>query len=214
MNTPERFVRSLAKISLPNVFNPYHDVCGSHDHASSAKLRRENLIHYLTAIQSKPVKCLWVGRDCGYRGARRTGIALTDEFHLQDLERQFGFSGITKATVGSAVKERTATEVWKVLRKVDEHICLWNIFPFHPFEAGKPLTNRRHTSAEYSGCKHVLLGLIRWLKPKRILAIGLDAQVALRKLNLQFVAVRHPSYGGQFEFAAAVSRIYGLKQDK
>jgi radical SAM superfamily enzyme YgiQ (UPF0313 family) len=58
-----------------------------------------------------------MGRDLGYRGGRRTGLALTDEYHLVDLEQVFPNTKFTRATVGDAVSERTAAEIWRVLRE-------------------------------------------------------------------------------------------------
>jgi hypothetical protein len=205
------FVNQLSLISLPNVFNPYRDLCCEHDHSGSPTIRRLNLELYLeTAIVSE-VDSVWLGRDCGYRGARRTGIALTDEIHLETLQRHFGIGGIVKATAGESLKERTATEVWKVIREVNAMVFLWNIFPFHPFESGNNMSNRRHTTREFEVCKDLLLCLLELVKPKRIVVLGADAHNATRRLDLTVCAVRHPSYGGQTEFADAIRKLY--KQD-
>jgi uracil-DNA glycosylase len=172
------------------------------------KIRRMNLQQYVEATLSRGVDSLWLGRDCGYRGGRRTGIALTDEVQLEALKGYVGFSGISKATVGTAVKERTATEVWKIIREVDARVFLWNVFPFHPFEAGHPMSNRRHTMREFNQCKDLLLGLLEWLRPRRILALGADAHRAVMRLGFTASLVRHPSYGGHIQFAATVRKIY------
>jgi uracil-DNA glycosylase len=206
----ELFVKHLSQLTFSNVFNPYRDLCSKHDHSESPAVRRLNLQQYLDAAVTCGVESVWLGRDCGYRGGRRTGIALTDEINLETLEHIFGISGLTKATVGQPVKERTATEVWKIIREVEAKVFLWNIFPFHPFEAGNPMSNRRHSSQEFNKCKDLLCCLLDWLQPKTIIALGADAHKALNKLDFQASPVRHPSYGGHLEFAGGIRRIYNL----
>jgi uracil-DNA glycosylase len=153
-----------------------------------------------------------LGRDLGYRGGRRTGIALTDEFHLDFLKETFGIYGIVKATTDDErTKERTATEVWKLLNEIGKPVLLWNAFPFHPFEHDDPFSNRRHTAREFEACRHILMMLLEWLKPTTVVALGADAEAALRAIGYKCHRVRHPSYGGQTDFAREVSLIYGLR---
>lgn len=205
----EQFVNQLSQISLADVFNPYRDLCSEHDHAESPAIRRLNLQRYLDAVVACGIESVWLGRDCGYRGGRRTGIALTDEIHLKALENQFSIGGMAKATIGEPIKERTATEVWKILREIDQKVFLWNVFPFHPFEGGKPMSNRRHTSREFSECKELLSSLLKWLQPKTIIALGIDAHKEVVQLGFKVSSVRHPSYGGHIEFAGAIRNLYG-----
>ena len=210
MTTVDEFVDELGSISLPNVFNPYRDVCAVADHAESAAIRRRNLICYCQAMQAQHVKMLWLGRDLGYRGGRRTGIALTDEFHLDALIRTYRLSGVAKATLGPEMKkERTATEVWKLLTAIQKPVFLWNVFPFHPFDADEPFTNRRHTRREFDLCADILIHLITLLRPTTIIVLGADAEMAAVRLGIPCKRVRHPSYGGQNEFARAIHRITG-----
>src|SRR5947208_1583447 len=152
--TVNEFVDELSSISLPNVFNPYRDVCKSSDHIASPFLRRQNLTLFLNALLRKDVRSLWLGRDLGYRGGRRTGIPLTDECHLNKLQDTFGVFGIVKATTDQEgpLKERTASEVWKMLTTISQPILLWNVFPFHPFDEDDPRSNRPHTSQEFAVC--------------------------------------------------------------
>jgi Uracil DNA glycosylase superfamily len=207
--TVNEFVAEISSISLPNVFNPYRDICDVADHANSAAIRRRNLGAFLEAVQNERVRSIWLGRDLGYRGGRRTGIALTDEFHLDTLVATYGLVGVCKATLGTEVrKERTATEVWKLLTNIRKPIFLWNVFPFHPFDKNKPFTNRRHTSREFDVCRDILVELVRWLNPTMIVALGADAECAVLRLGLQCRRVRHPSYGGQVTFAREIRRMY------
>jgi uracil DNA glycosylase superfamily protein len=205
------FVDRLSQLSLPNVFNPYRESCGEHDHSESPTIRCLNLQIYLEAAIASGADSVWLGRDCGYRGARRTGIALTDEVQLETLGRHFGIGGMAKATASETVRERTATQVWKIIREVNAKVFLWNVFPFHPFESGNEMSNRRHTAREFEECKDLLLCLIELVSPKMIVALGADAHNAAARVDLRVWAVRHPSYGGHLEFAEAIRKLY--KQD-
>jgi len=60
----------------------------------------------------------------------------------------------------------------------------------------------------------LLMALIVMIKPRRIVAIGRDAGMALTGLDIPVEIVRHPSYGGQTEFISGVHRIYGLMDDR
>jgi len=156
-------------------------------------------------------RSVWLGRDLGYRGGRRTGIALTDEYHLDVLKNTFGVFGIIKATMGEdPTKERTATEVWKVLSRIREPVLLWNAFPFHPFDENEPLSNRRHTAQEFEECRHILRKLFDWLNPTTVVALGADAEAAVLSIGHTCNRVRHPSYGGQTEFAREICKIYEM----
>jgi hypothetical protein len=205
----DEFISELSSISLPHVFNPYRDICPLSDHVASPSLRRQNLALYLHATLRHEVRSVWLGRDLGYRGGRRTGIALTDEFHLATLRDTFGVFGLVRATTDDKpVKERTATEVWKILRMIGQPVLLWNAFPFHPFEEDEPLSNRRHTVREFDECHHLLRKLFDWLHPTTVVALGADAEAAVVSIGYGCHRVRHPSYGGQGDFARDVLRVY------
>jgi len=209
--TVNEFIGELSSISLRNVFNPYRDVCTLSDHIASPSLRCQNLTLFLNTILKHGVRSIWLGRDLGYRGGRRTGIALTDEFHLTALQDTFGVFGVVKATTDhEPIKERTATEVWKILTVIGQPILLWNVFPFHPFEEGEPLSNRRHTGQEFDLCRDVLTTVFEWLQPITVVALGADAEAAVLNIGRKCERVRHPSYGGQTDFAREIYKIYEM----
>src|SRR3954469_1799264 len=54
--TVSQFVDQLSSISLPNVFNPYRDICHVADGEESAEIRRRNLICYCEAMQSRDAR--------------------------------------------------------------------------------------------------------------------------------------------------------------
>ncbi len=210
---PNTFVRDLSAIALENVFNPYADTCAIHDKGDAPSTRRRNLRTYLAAAQAQGVDTIWMGRDLGYRGGRRTGLALTDEYHLVELQRLFPGTSFARATIGTAVAERTAAEIWAALRAVARQPLLWNVFPFHPHEHGSPLTNRRFTVRELAQVDHLNASLIDGLGVKRIVSIGQDAAVYARRFGVKVETVRHPSYGGVTEFRRGIAGLYGLRAD-
>src|ERR1700740_567670 len=97
MNTTQ-LVATLSQMRLQAVFNPYADYCQDHDRADAAQLRRKNLQIFLEAALAKRVDTIWVARDLGYRGGRRTGVPLTDEVHLDRLGKLLGGVELKRAT--------------------------------------------------------------------------------------------------------------------
>ena len=139
-----------------------------------------------------------------------TGVPLTDEVHLGSAGALLGGIELERATEGPVVAERTAAIIWRVLARVGQPVMLWNVFPFHPHEAGSQLSNRCHTRAERVATWPLLQALVEMLRPRQIVAIGRDAQLALGELGLPTTGVRHPSYGGQREFMEGVYSLYGI----
>ena len=174
-------------------------------------MRRKNLENFLEAGLTKKVDTIWIARDLGYRGGRRTGVPLTDEVHLDLVGQLFGGIELKRATYGPVVAERTAAVVWKVLARIGEPAVLWNVFPFHPHEPNDSFSNRCHTASERQLALPLLENIITMFKPKRLVAIGRDAYLALRDLDIRVVPVRHPSYGGQTEFMDSLHELYGVR---
>jgi hypothetical protein len=210
MKTPSSFAAAVADVRLPSVFNPYRDVCPDHDRADAAIVRRRNLTRCLEAALDARVDTLWIARDLGYRGGRRTGLPLTDEVHLDSAGTLMGGVEFHRATRGPAVAERTAAVIWRVLARIGDPAVLWNVFPLHPHESGDPFSNRCHTRAERETTWGLMQALISMVAPKRIVAIGRDAGLALSGIDVPLSIVRHPSYGGQSEFISSVYSLYGV----
>ena len=206
---PAEFVDSLQGLKFENVFNPYSDRCSVHD-LEDAALRRSNaLLKLLQTAVGTEIDALWIGRDLGYRGGRRTGLALTDDVHLTIHATRWNIS-IERATTGSIVAERTAAVIWSMLALVSVPVFLWNVFPLHPHEPDDQFSNRSHRPHERAVGEALLAELVRMLRPRRLIAIGNDAaKVAFRMADVtETVQVRHPSYGGQSDFLRQVRCLY------
>jgi uracil-DNA glycosylase len=207
--SPEGFIRALSELTLENTFNPYAERCPVHDVASAPQIRRHTLLAILKAASQVEIESIWIGRDLGYRGGRRTGLALTDDLHMCAHAARWSLS-IERPTKGEAVAERTAAVIWDVLSVIDSHLFLWNVFPLHPHESGNPFSNRSHNSGERQMGEEILWQLISLLRPRRLVCIGNDAATAAGRLasTHDIIRVRHPSYGGQTEFLRQIRSLY------
>lgn len=211
---PQTFIRKLSATRFDHVFNPYADRCERYDRADAPAVRRRNLRTLLDAALEAKTDTIWIARDLGYRGGRRTGVALTDDVHLGAVSDLFGGVPLDRPTQGDIVAERTAAVIWRVLKRINQPVFLWNVFPFHPHEPGSVFSNRCHSRSERDASLPLLYELMGMLRPKRLVAIGRDAQVALDGLEVEVNGVRHPSYGGQQEFLAGVCHIHGVEIDE
>jgi Uracil DNA glycosylase superfamily len=208
---PTEFVNSLQGLKFENVFNPYSDRCTVHDLEDAPSRRSKALLELLETAVATEIDAVWIGRDLGHRGGRRTGLALTDDVHLTIHATRWNIS-IERATTGSMVAERTAAVIWSMLVQVPVAVFLWNVFPLHPHEPGDPFSNRSHRPHERAVGEALLVELVEMLRPRRLVAIGNDAAKAAFRLAAitEAVQVRHPSYGGQSDFVRQVRSLYGL----
>lgn len=208
----DAFVKELGNLTFENTFNPYSERCEVYDVHDAPRKRTALFKKMLIAACEVEVDSIWIGRDLGYRGGRRTGLALTDDVHLCHHAARWG-AEVGRLTKGQAVPERTAAVIWSVLERIRNPVFLWNVFPLHPYEAGDPFSNRAHNARERLAGEELLGELVELLKPKRIVAIGNDAEKAAMRFKDQceVVKVRHPSYGGQNIFINQVKSIYKIK---
>jgi len=207
-NRAQQFVEELAAITLPEVFNPYAEVCLTSDQADAPAIRRRNLEQALHSALTLKVTSIWIAQDLGYRGGRRTGLALTDEAHLHQHGEMLNVQTLQKATHGPQVKERTATVIWHALQSIKQPVFLWNVFPFHPHLSADPMSNRCHNSTERVVGLHFLKLLLEAIQPSVIVTIGEKSSEALKSSGIDTASVRHPSYGGQASFLDGIATLY------
>lgn len=211
---PVQFVEALSTLKFENAFNPYSNRCVVHDLDDAPQRRSQTLLTVLETATKQDIDSIWIGRDLGYRGGRRTGLALTDDVHIHEYAARWGLS-IQRPTKGDVAAERTASIIWSVLSQIEVSVFLWNVFPLHPHEPGNPFSNRSHNSLERRTGEEFLSQLILLLKPHRLVAIGNDAARTVHRLKCQhrILQVRHPSYGGQTQFLAKICKLYNLQLD-
>jgi hypothetical protein len=211
--TMHPFVRAVCNLRFEHSFNPYTDRCLVHDRSDAPSTRAVALNAMIESASTQPVDAIWVGRDLGYRGGRRTGLALTDEVNASAHMRRWGVE-VERPTVGAIVAERTAAVIWTMLAQIDARVFLWNVFPLHPHEPEQPFTNRLHNSKERRAGEAILAQLIEILQPRRIFAIGNDAAQAVGRIGAHqpVVTVRHPSYGGQTQFLKQIRDAYQIDE--
>jgi hypothetical protein len=205
----KKFIQSLMDIKLENVFNPYTDTCPDHDLSVAAARRTEAVEKLIIQACRQETIYLWLARDLGYLGGRRTGLALTDDVHYPAHLQRWGIEASAPPCRGKPVKERTASVIWGELSRINSSVFLWNVFPFHPHEPLKPFSNRPHTAAERRIGLGILEILIELVRPTQIIAIGKDASRAAEPLrgDRPLFSVRHPSYGGAAIFRNQIREI-------
>jgi hypothetical protein len=210
MTSSDAFVSSVAALRMRDCFNPYSELCAVHDLPLAPKNRLEILNGIVEHASRTGIDAIWVGRDLGYRGGRRTGLAFTDDIFapVHAARWQVDFKPTTN---GPPVAERSAKLIWSVLELLDARVLLWNVFPLHPYQPGSPFTNRNHSASERRVGEELLAALIEMTRPETAIGIGEAAQRAVVRLMPpgRALGVRHPSYGGQAEFLRGMRDVYG-----
>ena len=202
--TPQQAVAALTQLRFPDTFNPYADRCAVHDLETAPAIRRTNLLNTFEAAAGG-VDAIWIALEPGHRGARRTGLAMTDESHLAAHSQRWSLDGIARATRSGPETEQTAGIVWSALAETGARVLLWNVFPLHCHVRGRQLSNRRHTKAERDACWELTTDIVAMVRPRLVVAIGNDAHKAISRLDRNCVKVRHPAYGGKADFLAGIT---------
>jgi uracil-DNA glycosylase len=201
----DRFIADLARVELSDrAVNQY---------AESAA-RRRNLRLYLEEIEAIVPRLLLVGEAVSYRGGRLTGIPFVSEsvmlcgVDLAGGRRILGAERYAKADPATRVStEASATMVWATIRHIAPLPMLWNAFPFHPFHAGNPFSNRVPSAGELAIGARFVARLLRLFPIERVVAIGNQASRTLASLGVEHAKVRHPSQGGKRLFVDGMARL-------
>ncbi|MCQ2359587.1 MAG: uracil-DNA glycosylase [Phascolarctobacterium sp.] len=224
--TINEFIEKLQNYHGENVFNPWNEFDVSCDIGERAPIiRSENLRRYLE-LRPNP-KYLFIAEALGYQGGHFSGIAITSERILLgehpdvDPKTVLGdwqyerTSDVNSPMLNRTQKlkgfnEPTDTVVWNAIAshglKTFECV-LWNIFPFHPHQEGKLLTNRTPNTAELDIGVEYAKDLLEMYPGMKIIAIGANAAKTLKRYGFACEEVRHPSMGGANKFREQVNEI-------
>jgi hypothetical protein len=97
--------------------------------------------------------------------------------------------------------------VWATIACIDPLPLLWNAFPFHPFAAGNPSSNRIPTAGELRIGASFIQQLLELYPIECVVAIGNQADVSLTQLGIEHTKVRHPSQGGKMKFVTGMAQL-------
>ena len=186
------------------LFNQYNSRNPDIDLPYADEIRQENLRNYLRSFSERP-SAIVIGEAPGWRGCRFSGVPFTSEFQL--CSGGLPFEGKQSSAGLSPYKESSATIFWKRMSNYHPCFLAWNCIPFHPHKSNNPLSNRTPTDKEILAYLALLSELLALLRPRQIVAIGRSAERALKKMDIPFTYVRHPSHGGANEFRAGIERI-------
>ena len=206
------FVDTLSAIGAKSTFNPWYEFDQEHDiNARAPAIRRSQLEAYLTERSAK-TRYLLIGEALSYRGGKFTGLPMMSERIALGKSAidpkavaKISFQRTSKPELSPlGFTEPTATIVWGQLMQSGLNpatVCIWNIFPWHPFVASKgPLSNRTPDEAELAHGLKITETLIALLKPKKIITIGEKSFKTLLPSEPLVLKVRHPANGGAGQF--------------
>ncbi|NMA64954.1 MAG: uracil-DNA glycosylase [Clostridiaceae bacterium] len=192
--------------TTPNVYNQY-------DYATTQnEIRRDNLFIYLKETYRLSPRIIMIGEAPSYKGSRITGVPFTSEYLLMNDENWrnlFGKNVRFKLPYGKDKLTRTPTStiIWDAITKFGILALFWNAFPFHPYRADNPKSNRSPSKKELSIGLGPLLNLIEIYEIEYAIAIGRKAEKSLNKLNIPACYVRHPAQGGKKAFIQGIRKI-------
>lgn len=182
--------------ALPDTFNPYRDSCPLFDLPDAATIRRDNLTALLHSAAALDEVDVWIGREPGYLGARRTGVALTDETHLPSYGALMNVSLRRATHTDARRREPTARAIGTALASIARPVFLWNICPLHTHDRDNPMSNSKHSPEAAAVSRPVLMAVLDLLRPRRVVALGETAHKELRRSGIAASEVTHPAAWG------------------
>lgn len=193
-----------------DVANPYRDVIAGLDRPAAARRRQSNLAAYVERV-GRP-RLVLVGEALGYRGGRFSGIAFTSERQLVggDAWRlPWGGEPFSATSTNPQLwLEPSGSVLWGALGGQAKGVLVWNAFPWHPWGARGPLSNRTPERRLLLANLHVLERVLAEVGEARIAAVGRTAEAALAALGVGEVArLRHPSHGGAAIFRRQLASL-------
>lgn len=195
------------------VCNPYRDEDPRLDRPGAARQRRRNLEAYLERVGSP--RLVLLGEAIGFRGGRFSGIAFTSERQLAGpAARRLPWACDPPfrptSRNPSLWLEPSGSIVWDAIGGEPGGFLLWNSFPWHPWGAAGPLSNRTPERGLFLSNLHVLERLLAEAGSARVVAVGRTSQAALGALGVEAPAVRHPAHGGAGLFRQQLAALLVL----
>ncbi len=190
--------------STDTLFNPYRDGRAPLDGGNAPAQRRANLRNSPACSPARPPLFL-LAEAPGPWGCRFSGVPITAENQLADPT--FPIDGTPTSLEDEPHTEYSAGIFWRVLQPYFPHFFVWNSVPFHPHDAGDPLSIRTPKRSEVARFEGLLADVLEVLRPRRIGAIGRKAERALADVDAACTYVRHPSQGGAKKFEAGVLQM-------
>jgi len=209
----EDFITDLAAQHMTGeaIFNQYQS-----GNDPNNGIRRANLRRYLQDMAQRQPSTLLVLEAPGYRGSRLTGVPVTSRKVLLEGVPQLelfgearGYQNVADAGFESVYGEQSATIVWGTLADLGQAPLIWNSFPFHPRQSGKPRSNRKPRRAETEIGSEYLRRMIALFQPRALTAVGNVAYDTLMGMGFNCAKVRHPAQGGKSAFVAGMTRLLG-----
>lgn len=192
MLTIELFIDRLSSVSDDNQLfsNPYRrEIC------------RYNLQNYMYHLLNRGVDIMLIGEAPGYRGCALTGIPFTDEVQLKSSQNNYALGSWQRLDETGNTSERSASTMWFAIRKYHIVPLIWNVFPFHPYQAGNVASNRTPTQSELKqGIEYIqdLISIFN-IDKTQIFTIGKKAKLML-DLKDDSCCIRHPANDFKKEF--------------
>jgi len=204
MTEIDNFINYISSIITNNIgfsTNLYNG--NSHE----SEIRRWNLKLYLKKMQQLNPSILLIGEAPGYKGCRLTGIPFTSEVILSDnlFFKNQGYLSVN--TPSNLEKENSALFFWETIMKYDNNPLIWNIFPFHPHEENKINCNRTPNKNELELGFIILKEFLKLFQIQQIGAIGRKAEQKVKGIEMSYIYIRHPSYGGKLEFSNGIKKL-------
>jgi len=198
----KKFVEALARTA------PTQDFVNQYAYGKREnKIRRDNLIKYLTLYQNKRVDILCIGEAPGYKGSLKTGVPFSSEEILITNKFFTSSKAFKIENRANPSWEMSAKIVWQAMDHLHFYPLIWSAFPFHPHEAKKTESNRRPTSKEIEFGAKFLRELIKIFEIKHFVSVGRIAEKSLCDLGFKSIYIRHPSHGGAELFFSGLKEI-------
>lgn len=190
---------------VPGLFNPWQEACIVDEPWNTPDAKLERLAAHLDCR----AEWLLCGEAPGYQGCRYSGIAFTSEKLLLDgCIPRVPSPGRRLTTRRLPFSEPSATIVWRVLYAcgIAESTVLWNAVQLHPHSPDEIHSNRTPTDDELALGAAALGVLVQAYPSARIIAVGRNAEKALKAIKIPFAdCIRHPANGGATEFAQGLN---------